>query len=215
MGRLLRRSWRNQLPAAVYIGRFQTQALRYLRWFHNQTECTLVSNGELRAQLQSAGFNNVSILERRVDSQLSTPQRRCNELRREWGVSDGDLVLVCVGRITAEKNLTLAEAYRAMRRLSDRIKLVIVGDGPLRSVLSRKIFRTNLRWEHTGEQLARYYASGDIFLFPSETELWQCNALKLEEDPQFINSRWCISKQLGLRRPARAEGRADYVGVAL
>ena len=107
------------------LGWLQQVALRYLRWFHNQTECTLVSNEELRAQLQSAGFNNVSILERGVDSQLFTPQRRCSELRREWGISDEDLVLVCVGRVAAEKNLQLAvEAYRAMRRLRDRKSVV-------------------------------------------------------------------------------------------
>lgn len=208
-GRLLRRLWRNQPPAAVYIategplgwsavraaksldiptvsgfhtnfhqyckhygvGWFQTLALQYLRWLHNQTECTLVSNEELRAQLQSAGFNNVSILERGVDSQLFTPQRRCDELRREWGVSDRDLVLVCVGRIAAEKNLTLAvEAYRAMKQLNDRIRLVIVGDGPLRAVLQGKYPELIFTGMQTGEQLARHYASGDIFLFPSETE---------------------------------------------
>jgi glycosyltransferase involved in cell wall biosynthesis len=208
-GRLLRRSWRNRPPAAVYVatqgplgwsavraarslgipifsgfhtnfhqyckhygvGWLQTLALQYLRWFHNQTECTLVSNEELRAQLQSAGFNNVSILERGVDSQLFTPQRRCSELRREWGISDEDLVLVCVGRVAAEKNLQLAvEAYRAMRRLSDRIKLVIVGDGPLRSVLQKTYPELIFAGMQTGEQLAKYYASADIFLFPSETE---------------------------------------------
>ena len=80
-------------------------------------------------------------------------------------------MLVCVGRIAAEKNLTLAvEAYRAMRRLNDRIKLVIVGDGPLRSVLQGKYSELIFAGMQTGEQLARYYASGDIFLFPSETE---------------------------------------------
>lgn len=207
--RLLRRSWRNQPPAAVYVatqgplgwsavraarslgipivsgfhtnfhqyckhygvGWLQTLALQYLRWFHNQTECTLVSNEELRAQLQSAGFNNVSILERGVNSQLFMPQRRCSELRREWGVTGEDLVLLCVGRIAAEKNLNLAvEAYRAMRRLSDRIRLVIVGDGPRRSVLQGKYPDLIFAGMQTGEQLAKYYASGDIFLFPSETE---------------------------------------------
>jgi glycosyltransferase involved in cell wall biosynthesis len=92
-------------------------------------------------------------------------------LRREWGISDEDLVLVCVGRVAAEKNLQLAvEAYRAMRRLSDRIKLVIVGDGPLRSVLQKTYPELIFAGMQTGEQLAKYYASADIFLFPSESE---------------------------------------------
>src|SRR5271166_5817425 len=208
-GRLLRESWKNHRPAAVYVategplgwsavraarslgiptvsgfhtnfhqyckhyrlGWLQQIALRYLRWFHNQTECTLVSNEGLRAGLQSVGFNNVSILERGVDSQLFDRQRRCSQLRQEWGVSDNDLVLTYVGRIAAEKNLKVAiEAYRQMRKGGDCVKFVIVGDGPLRSVLQKENTDLIFAGMQTGEQLARHYASADVFLFPSETE---------------------------------------------
>jgi len=153
------------------VGWLQSVALRYLRWFHNQTDCTLVSNEALRAQLQRAGFNNVSILERGVDSQRFTPQRRCAELRRQWRVSDLDIVLVYVGRIAAEKNLGVAiEAYREMKRFSDNIRFVLVGDGPLRRVLQREHKDLIFAGMQTGDQLARCYASADLFLFPSETE---------------------------------------------
>jgi hypothetical protein len=67
------------------VGWLQHVALRYLRWFHNQTERTLVSNEELRVQLEDVGFVSVGIIERGVDSQLFTPQRRCTELRQQWG----------------------------------------------------------------------------------------------------------------------------------
>jgi glycosyltransferase involved in cell wall biosynthesis len=208
-GRLLRQSWKNHRPAAVYVategplgwsavhtarslgiptvsgfhtnfhqyckhyrlGWLQQIALRYLRWFHNQTECTLVSNQDLCVGLQSAGFNNVSILERGVDSQLFHGQRRCSQLRREWGVSDNDLVMICVGRIAAEKNLKVAiEAYREIRKRGGQVKFVIVGDGPLRSVLQKENMDLIFAGMQTGEQLARHYASADVFLFPSETE---------------------------------------------
>jgi glycosyltransferase involved in cell wall biosynthesis len=153
------------------VGLLQHAAFRYLRWFHNQTECTLVSNEELRTQLQKAGFNNVSILDRGVDSQLFDPQRRCPELRREWGVTDDDIVLLCVGRIAAEKNLEVAiAAFQAARQINGRIKLVMVGDGPLRPTLRREHPEVIFAGTRTGEQLARHYASADLFLFPSETE---------------------------------------------
>jgi glycosyltransferase involved in cell wall biosynthesis len=146
-------------------------ALRYLRWFHNQTECTVVSNQDLRDQLHHSGFNNVTVVERGVDSHLFAPQRRSSELRREWGLSDNDIVALCVGRIAAEKNLSLAiEAYRAMARYNDRLKFVIVGDGPLRQSLQREHSDVIFAGIRTGKQLARYYASADLFLFPSETE---------------------------------------------
>jgi len=153
------------------VGWLQQTAYRYLRWFHNQTGCTLVSNEELRARLQNAGFNNVSIFERGVDSHLFTHQRRCPELRREWGITVDDIVLLCVGRIAAEKNLALAiEAYRAIRGFNSRIRLVMIGDGPLRLTLQRENPDVIFSGTRTGEELARYYASGDLFLFPSETE---------------------------------------------
>ncbi|WP_423960339.1 glycosyltransferase family 4 protein [Candidatus Binatus sp.] len=153
------------------IGWLQHVALRYLRWFHNQTERTLVSNEELRDQLKDVGFLNVGIIERGVDSQLFTPERRCTELRREWGLSKDDLALIYVGRIAPEKNLAMAvEAYRAIKRFNSRIKFVLVGDGPQRQSLQREnpdLIFTGMRM---GEELGKHYASADVFLFPSETE---------------------------------------------
>jgi glycosyltransferase involved in cell wall biosynthesis len=149
----------------------QDLALRYLRWFHNQTDCTVVSNEDLRSRLLVAGFKNVTILDRGVDSRLFSPQRRCKELRREWGSSDDDPVLIYVGRIAPEKNLALAiESYRAMKSHCDRLKFVIVGDGPHRRALQREHPELIFAGMQTGERLARYYASADVFLFPSETE---------------------------------------------
>ena len=153
------------------VGWLQHVALRYLRWFHNQTERTLVSNEELRVQLESVGFVNVGIIERGVDSQLFTPQRRCTELRREWGLAENDLALIYVGRIAAEKNLAVAvEAYRAIKRFNDRIKFVLVGDGPLRQSLQKENSDLIFAGTRMGGELGKYYASADVFLFPSETE---------------------------------------------
>ena len=42
-----------------------------------------MANIELRRRLQAIGVHNVSILGRGVDSQLFTPERRCDALRAE------------------------------------------------------------------------------------------------------------------------------------
>jgi glycosyltransferase involved in cell wall biosynthesis len=110
-------------------------------------------------------------LKRGVDSSLFTPGRRSAELRNEWGVSDQNPVLLYVGRVAAEKNLGLAiEAYRAMRRTSGGLKFVIVGDGPLRQRLQEEHRDVIFAGMQADERLATYYASADVFLFPSETE---------------------------------------------
>lgn len=51
-----------------------------------------------------------------------------------------------------------------------RLKLIIVGDGPQRPQLERDLPDAIFCGTQRGETLARHYASGDLFLFPSLTE---------------------------------------------
>jgi glycosyltransferase involved in cell wall biosynthesis len=141
----------------------------YLRWFHNRTTGTLVPSIDLRDRLHACGFKNVSVLGRGVDSELFTPTRRCQALRETWGVSEHDLVVLYVGRVAPAKNLGLAiAAYRAMQRCSKQVKFVIVGDGPQRAMLQKDHPDLLFCGMHRGEQLARHYASADVFLFASK-----------------------------------------------
>ena len=149
----------------------QPLIFRYLCRFHKRTQGTLVPSVDLRNRLQAVGLPNVSILGRGVDCQLFTPERRCAALRRTWGISERELVVLYVGRLAPEKNLGLAvAAYRAMQRHSASTKFVVVGDGPLRAALHKAHPDLIFCGVHTGTQLAKHYASADVFLFPSETE---------------------------------------------
>lgn len=153
------------------VGWLRPLILRYLHRFHNRTTGTLVANVELRDHLQAMGVHNVRLLGRGVDSQLFTPARRCAALRAEWGVAPAELVVLYVGRLAPEKNLGLAiEAYRAMQRRGNARRFVLVGDGPLQAALRKKHPDLIFCGLCTGEELARRYASADVFLFASETE---------------------------------------------
>jgi glycosyltransferase involved in cell wall biosynthesis len=153
------------------LGWLQQLAFRYLRAFHNQTAGTFVPSADLRDRLEGCGFKNVSVLGRGVDNRLFAPERRCSELRRDWGLSDNDLAVLYVGRLAPEKNVGLAiDAYRAMKRRCAWVKFVIVGDGPLRKALQKEHDDLIFCGLQTGTDLARHYASADLFLFPSETE---------------------------------------------
>jgi glycosyltransferase involved in cell wall biosynthesis len=153
------------------IGRLQPLILHYLRRFHNRTSATLVPTGELRDRLQNLGFRNVNYLGRGVDSQLFSPHHRSNDLRHSWNAAQDDLIALYVGRIAPEKNLDLAIAtFRAMKRENPTMKFVIVGDGPICSMQRQTNPDLIFCGIKTGHELARYYASADLFLFPSETE---------------------------------------------
>lgn len=149
----------------------QEIALRYLRWFHNRTRCTLVPTDQMLAQLRDDGFERLSVLARGVDGQLFSPAKRSLALRATWGAAPEDPVMIYVGRIAAEKNLGLAvQAFLAMKTLSPRAKFVLVGDGPERASLKTKYPDFHYAGTHRGEQLAEHYASADVFVFPSTTE---------------------------------------------
>jgi glycosyltransferase involved in cell wall biosynthesis len=154
-----------------HAGWLQQGIARYLRSFHNRTDGTLVPTAELRDQLRSAGFRNLAVLGRGVDGRLFTPARRSAALRKAWGASESDVVVLYVGRIAAEKNVELAvRAYRAMREAGGVVRFVIVGDGPSSGALREALPDAVFAGVMTGEVLAEHYASADVFLFPSSTE---------------------------------------------
>lgn len=144
---------------------------KYLRNFHNRTAATLVPNQKLASELDEMGINNVRIFSRGVDCSLFNPARRCPSLRKYWGAQPSTKVLLYVGRLAHEKNIELAiKAYRRILQTNTDCKFVLVGDGPLYSDLQRKNPDIIFCGIHRGTALAKYYASADIFLFPSETE---------------------------------------------
>ena len=143
----------------------------YLRHFHNRAHCTLVPTETLRRELDAAGYQRLQVVPRGVDTQHFDPVLRSTALRREWGVGDGDVVLGCVGRLAAEKNLKLLlAAFGAVRRQWPRARLVLVGDGPLRAPLQAACGDLIFAGPRRGADLAAHYASFDLFVFPSLTE---------------------------------------------
>ena len=154
------------------LGWLNKLILGYLRHFHNQTAGTLVPTTELADRLRLSGFREVNVLGRGVDADLFNPQRRSLKLRRQWGLADDDLAVIYVGRLAAEKNISLLmDSFDAMQQVNPRLKLVMVGDGPLSDELKRRQHADIVfcGMKH-GVELAQHYASCDIFLFPSETE---------------------------------------------
>ena len=144
---------------------------RYLRFVHNRTARTLTPSETTAEQLRAMGVNNVGVMGRGVDTELFSPERRDPALRREWGVADDCPVAIFVGRIAAEKNLPLVvRSFQQIMATTPGARCVFVGDGPL----SKWLKETHPEFIHagarTGEDLARHYASADIFVFPSLTE---------------------------------------------
>jgi glycosyltransferase involved in cell wall biosynthesis len=153
------------------LGWLKGTIVRYLRKFHNATSRTMVPTEELRDSLASQGFRRLTVVPRGIDTALFSPSKRSQVLRQSWGATDKTLVVLSVGRLAAEKNLDLVvETFRQLRSGNVEVKLVFVGDGPLRQKLARDCPEALFQGVRRGEDLAAHYASADVFLFPSLTE---------------------------------------------
>jgi glycosyltransferase involved in cell wall biosynthesis len=147
-------------------------ALAYLRWFHNRTRITLSPTDELNAELTRDGFRGMRLLSRGVDTTHFTPAKRDPALRAAWGATaPDDPVFIHVSRLAAEKNYALLfRAWSQIRAAHPRARFVVVSDGPLRKKLQRAHPWAVFTGFLSRDELARHYASADVFLYPSLTE---------------------------------------------
>ena len=153
------------------VGWLRKPIVAYLRKFHNATACTMVPTKELKRTLSENGFLNLKVVSRGVDTQLFNLKRRDQHLRHSWGADEKTKVLISVGRIAPEKNLDLVlKTYEALQFMADQIKLVMVGDGPLKEQFQKRYPGIIFPGMLSQTELAKYYASSDLFVFPSQTE---------------------------------------------
>ncbi|WP_199614075.1 glycosyltransferase family 4 protein [Paenibacillus alkalitolerans] len=142
----------------------------YLRLLHNRADINLCTSNSVLEELTARGFKNVRLWNRGVNVGIFGENHRCEEMRRLLSGGEPDKrLLLYVGRLAAEKEI---ERIRDVLSASDDTRLAIVGDGPHRKQLEA-IFagtRTTFTGFLHGEQLAKAYASSDVFVFPSTTE---------------------------------------------
>ena len=140
---------------------------RWVAKIHKRTTRTLAPSHWSCEDLKSTGVPNVHLWPRGVDSQKFSPEKRDINLRCELLGDRPDRKLVgYVGRLANEKRIDDLATLDAR----DDIQLVIVGEGPARSRLERVLKNARFVGYQSGEDLARYYASLDIFVHTGKHE---------------------------------------------
>jgi phosphatidylinositol alpha 1,6-mannosyltransferase len=136
------------------------------RHIHNQCDRTLSPSTATAADLVARGFERVSVWGRGVDTDRFDPAKRSEKIRAEIA-PDGELIVGYIGRIAAEKRLDLLSGVAKL----PGVKLVIVGGGPSLAAARRQLPKALFLGQQQGEELARLYASLDIFVHsgPHET----------------------------------------------
>lgn len=131
----------------------------WLRRFHNSGNGCMVATQTLESDLRDRGFTNLMRWSRGVDEGIFRPY--------EGSVLPADLprpIFMNVGRVAVEKNI---EAFLELDLPGTK---VVVGDGPQLETLKRSYPDVVFTGSKVGEELARYYASADVFVFPSLTD---------------------------------------------
>lgn len=100
--------------------------------------------------------------------------RRFGPEKAERDAYPGELRVLYAGRLTREKGVDLlAETFLRARRVEPRLHLLLAGGGPEEDELRARLgeHATFLGWLE-GDDLARAYASADLFLFCSRTDTY-------------------------------------------
>jgi glycosyltransferase involved in cell wall biosynthesis len=128
-----------------------------VRWFHKHSGKVLTTTDSMVCELKAHGFDGEVIpWTRGVDRDIFTPTLR-EELPAKY--------LLCVSRVSKEKNL---EAFFNLDYPG--YQKIMVGDGPMLDTYKKQypnVFFTGFK---TGQDLARYYANAEVFVFPSQWE---------------------------------------------
>lgn len=110
-------------------------------------------------------------------SKFANPnQKHVQKLKHQLNLSDNKTVLLYVGRLSTEKNISELLSYIHKTGQQEKITFLLVGDGPERDSLEQQVQQLHLEScvKFAGmapfDKIEDYYALGDIFVSASTSE---------------------------------------------
>lgn len=154
------------------LGLLERLGQRYMRNFYNRVRRVYPPSESMAEIIRSEGQSqHVEVWARGVDSELFSPEKRDMAWRRALGIADDEVAISFAGRLVKEKNT--AVYMRVMNLLAGRglrVRPLVIGDGPEMAVMKAGLKNGVFAGFLHGDDLARAYASSDVFFFPSESE---------------------------------------------
>lgn len=145
----------------------------WLRRVHNLADLTLAPSSAAEWELARHGISPVARWSRGVDVERWHPRRRSAALRRALLGPRARLLVGYAGRLAPEKRLNLLEHLRGL----PGVEVVLIGDGPSRASLERKLPWCRFLGYQTGDELACTVASLDLFVHTGPHETF-CQAIQ-------------------------------------
>lgn len=164
----------SQRIGTFFVGRLSKYRLR-------KADAVVAPTAKVESVLKNYGLRNPiyvvpsGIALEQHKQRISEEERK--RRRRELGIPEDALVLLNLGRLGTEKNLTeVVELFAMARAQNDKLMLLIVGDGPARKELEEKSLQLGVSNYviFTGmvapEKVYAYYQLGDVFVSASTSE---------------------------------------------
>ncbi|MBO1927027.1 glycosyltransferase family 1 protein [Thiomicrorhabdus sp. 6S2-11] len=130
---------------------------KIMRHFHRPAVRTLVPTASVQEDLLARGFTDIKLMSRGVDTDIFNPSRA-------KAMKFTQPMHLYVGRVAIEKNL---EAFLDLDLPGSKI---VVGSGPSLEQLKQQYPDVNFVGSKFDEELASYYASAAVLVFPSKTD---------------------------------------------
>ena len=143
-----------------------------LRAFYEDCDFVMAPSQAIADRMATEGLQGrVRLWARGVDGELFNPSRRDQAWRAAHGVAEDETIITFFGRLVMEKGLgVFADTVEMVEASRERVRVVVIGDGPARPWLEERLPQAIFTGFLTGADLAKALASGDIMLNPSKTE---------------------------------------------
>jgi phosphatidylinositol alpha 1,6-mannosyltransferase len=145
-------------------------AWRRIRSIHERADITLAPSPTAARDLEQHGVPRVQVWPRGVDTAAFSPAHRDAGLRARLAPA-GEVLVGFVGRLAAEKQV---EDLAVLADLPG-VRLVVIGDGPERERLTRRLPEAHFTGVLAGTDLSRTVASLDVVAHPGPHETF-CQA---------------------------------------
>lgn len=145
-------------------------AWRYSTWFYNMCDVVIAPSPEIKTLLKNHGIKKIEV----VPTGMEKPQKiEKAVLRKKYKFSGKDKIVLHVGRISKEKNISFI--LKSLKNKPDNWILIITSDGPYKKDLKKMVLRLGMKNViFTGfiskEKLNGLYFLADVLVVASKSE---------------------------------------------
>lgn len=142
--------------------------------FYNGCDVIYIPSNTMRKQLSGLGIEEekMALWQRGIDLKLFNPNKRnLAYVQRITGNEKSNILFA--SRLVWEKNIqTLIDIYKRLQDMGLPHNFIIVGEGAAKADMEREMPRAIFMGKLPHQELAKLYASCDVFVFPSISETY-------------------------------------------